>query len=271
MYTHSLHDFPNPTHPQIANALNLVNQRFYDRFANDFHQSRGHGWKGWLDLLPLLPKRHLEVLDLGCGNGRLADFLDRVWCEESNQNLTSFKGVDQCKSLLDFAQTRELSFPCSWSVWSWESLYSVESSSLSQNQFDSADWITLFGVMHHIFSYHRRFHLLQWALSHVKPGGVLSVSFWDFGAHAKWDKKKLDWQDICEKYNINQQYLEPGDFLLGWSGQVDTPRYCHWISREEEERLNRDLVESLGTGWEPPQMTSREGDLNRYWSWKRKD
>ena len=111
----------------------------------------------------------------------------------------------------------------------------------------------------------------MWALSHVKPGGVLSVSFWDFGAHAKWDKKKLDWQSICAEFKINEAHLEPGDFLLGWSGQTDTPRYCHWVSREEEERLNRDLMESLGTEWEPPQMTSREGDLNRYWSWKRKD
>jgi hypothetical protein len=124
--------------------------------------------------------------------------------------------------------------------------------------------------MHHIFSYHRRFHLLKWALSQVNPGGVLSISFWDFGAHQKWDKKKIAWTSICKEHHFSQDQLESGDFLLGWSGQTDTPRYCHWISREEEQQLNRDLLATLDSEWYPPQLTSKDGDLNRYWSWVRK-
>lgn len=113
---------------------------------------------------------------------------------------------------------------------------------------------------------------MYWALSHVKPGGVLSVSYWDFGAHSKWDKKKLDWNPICQKYGFAQDLIEEGDFLLGWSGHHDTPRYCHWISRQEEAQLNQDLLHALGEeNWHTPRLTSREGDLNRYWNWIRKE
>ena len=43
--------------PHIAHRLDQVNQRFYDQIADDFHQSRKHGWREWRALIDLLVTR----------------------------------------------------------------------------------------------------------------------------------------------------------------------------------------------------------------------
>lgn len=179
-----------------------------------------------------------------------------------------FHGLERCATLLEHAQTRALGFDSQWTQWSWSSVLDQpdDAPGLPPNTYD---WVTLFGVMHHVYGYERRLNLLKWAARYLAPGGVLTVSLWDFGAHAKWDKKQLPWADYCDEYGINSELIEPGDFLLGWSGKIDTPRYCHWVSREEEARMLSDLAidESLNLG--PAVRQGDENDLNRYWAWVR--
>ena len=123
--------------------------------------------------------------------------------------------------------------------------------------------------MHHVYGYERRLRLLKWAARCLAPGGVLTVSLWDFGAHSKWDKKQLPWADYCEEYGIDSDLVEPGDYLLGWSGKVDTPRYCHWVSREEEARILTDLADDETLDLNPAVRQGDPNDLNRYWGWVR--
>jgi tRNA (uracil-5-)-methyltransferase TRM9 len=256
----------------MPQALDEINRRFYERFASGFHTTREHGWTGWVSLLDELPKSDLTVLDIGCGNGRLARFLDKGWCGERNGSIKAFYGVDQCEALLDFARAESLSFPAHWSRWFWASILDAShagAEGVSAGPDLEADWVTLFGVMHHVYGYERRMALLLWAASRLRVGGVLSVSLWDFGAHTKWDKKKLDWNDHAEQLNLDLAALESGDYLLGWAGDGDTPRYCHWVSRQEEQRMVADVQARTGGRLSSGKRIGSEADLNRYWCWRR--
>ncbi len=255
---------------KISQRLDKVNEHFYHYFADQFHQSRNHGWIGWRPLLDELPCRSLRVLDIGCGNGRLAHFLNRSWCEQRGGEIIFYNGLDQNKSLLKRAGETSWPFPAEWSSWSWSSIPELKGKESRRDKDDVLeryDWVTLFGVLHHVFGYERRLRLIQWAAQHLRPNGVLSISLWDFGAHSKWEKKYLNWSDYISDWGIALEEIEEGDHLLGWSGDRSTPRYCHWVNRTEEERLISEVDQSmdgLSAGW----RVGAEGDLNRYWCWR---
>ena len=167
-----------------AQTLDEVNRRFYARFADAFDQSRHHGWQGWHDLMPLLPSRPLRILDLGCGNGRLAEFLDRT--AEAHDPVASYVGRDRCEALLDHARGKTVS-STHFETWSWFDMPETA----RETPKPEYDWVTLFGVMHHVYGYAARLELLHWASRWLRPGGLLSVSFWNFGASEQFLKRRF--------------------------------------------------------------------------------
>ena len=247
----------------IAQKLDEVNRSFYARYAEGFAGTRRYGWAGWPTLLSLLPTRPLHVLDLGCGNGRLAAFLARTWCGEAGE-VARFCGLDACGALLDQARAQPLPFAARWTPWDWGPV--VGGGAGDPPPAAECDWVTLFGVMHHVHGYARRLRLIRWAARALRPGGVLTLSLWDFGADPRWDGKRLEWGPYLREWGADPAALELGDALLGWSGEVDTPRFCHWVSREEEARLVAD-VNAEGT-LEAGQLAGPSDDHNRYWSWR---
>lgn len=70
---------------EVAAFLNNLNQKFYEKTAEEFSKTRQSPWSGWYLLLDalndfLVPTSissgcPLSVLDLGCGNGRFEKFL----------------------------------------------------------------------------------------------------------------------------------------------------------------------------------------------------
>lgn len=258
---------------EIAHKLDEQNRRFYERFAKEFDQSRHHGWKGWLTLLDLLPHTQLRILDLGCGNGRLIDFMHARWIEERNQNIEHYVGLDRCADLLKSCRNKPAPFDISTQAWSWQDTHATSPLIDLNSQFNGSqyDWVTLFGVLHHVYEYQSRVHLLSWAAKHLRKDGVLSVSLWDFGSYPRWSKKILPRTRFTEILGCSidaiDQYLEVNDHLLGWSHINETPRYCHWVDRKEEESLSRD-VQALTPGLSKAWSMSKEGDLNRYLCWR---
>jgi len=247
-----------------AQTLDKVNERFYARFADAFDQSRHHGWHGWHDLLPLLPSTPLTILDLGCGNGRLAEFMDRRVHAESPVEL--YVGKDRCTALLEHAAHKKLSFPTRFETWTWHGDSETAAIKLPENE--RYDWVTLFGVMHHVFGYSARLELLRKASQMLKPGGVLSVSFWDFGASEKFLKKTIPWTEKADEWALDPSTLEAGDYLLGWGGHRDTPRYCHWVSPQEQSQLEDDMTRVGPRHLSTAIPTGKPDDLNRYCSWR---
>ena len=96
---------------EIIKRLEELNFRFYEHFAADFDQTRSYGWAGWTPLLDLLPTlSELKVVDIGCGNGRLAQFLARKYCTQKNNCVRQYVGLDRSPSLLDYAKSIDLPF-----------------------------------------------------------------------------------------------------------------------------------------------------------------
>ena len=79
-----------------------MNARFYERYAEQFDGTRMSGWAGWEELIDLLPREApLSVLDLGCGNGRLARVLERATQRDPRLQVSAYHGVDRCHPLLE--------------------------------------------------------------------------------------------------------------------------------------------------------------------------
>ena len=143
-------------------GLEAINARFYQRFASSFHQTRGHGWPGWRALLEHLPQRAISIYDIACGNGRLTELLEHVWCAERQGRGERYVGVDRDLDLLTHAQERARPFSCQWGSFNW----ATRQDSLDVDRHKeimmsgSADWVTLFGVLHHVYSFSARVALI---------------------------------------------------------------------------------------------------------------
>jgi len=82
----------------------------YDAFAKDFARTRNTSWPEFELLLPYL-KKGGRVLDLGCGNGRLRNFINKPTSQQVDESTSkkiipdgNYFGMDISSELLNFAQ-----------------------------------------------------------------------------------------------------------------------------------------------------------------------
>ena len=228
-------------------ALAAHNRDFYQAHAAAFSETRGHPWPGWHRIACLLPgSGPLDVLDVGCGNGRLGAYLQALRAPERLR----YTGVDACPPLLAEARRR-----CEEAV--------LHEADLVQDPLGDAlppgsfDLVCAFGVLHHIPGFNRRTALVEALAERVKPGGRLALAFWRFGERPRFAGRTRDWSLLP---GIDPNALEPGDHLLGW-GQAGAVRYCHASDDREIDALVAQLQLPRREDFEDD---GREGDLNRY-------
>lgn len=247
----------------IAKTLDAVNQRFYEAHHSAFDTTRQFGWPGWSQVLRCLPKTPRYVLDVGCGNGRFARFLD-----SENNPLgppDGFLGLDRNQALLSYARSQTLSFSALWSPWSWTPHLSTQ----PEVKMDSAPQLVVaFGVLHHVYGAKQRATFLSWCGEQVAPGGYLAVSAWDFGRHPRYQKKCLSQAIVHRETGLDTTDLEPHDYFLGFGKSTLPMRYCHWVDDAESERLMA-LMAGSKPKFEIVLRLEHPDDLNRYWVWRR--
>jgi SAM-dependent methyltransferase len=174
---------------ETVDALRAVNRRFYRERASEFSRSRERPWRGWEEILArageLLPA-HPRVLDVGCGNGRFARFL-----EERLGKAFDYCGVDE--SPLGLAEARRR-------LADRDNRAFVEADFLEgplpKGEFDL---LVLFGVLHHVPGRENRIGLLKRLSTLLAPGGLLAFSLWRFAHHPRFQK------------------IIPGCFSMEWS------------------------------------------------------
>ncbi len=206
--------------------LRAVNHRFYDRFANDFSDSRQRAWPGWQRVCSHLPITTTlpAVLDVGCGNARFASFLSSHWRPDFR-----YVGLDGSAELLRQAQARSESVTES-ELLEVDILADNFETLLGDRRFQV---VALFGVLHHIPGRKARRDLLCRLTARLAPGGLLAMSIWRLDQSPKFGRKVIPWE--AYRAHLEQQReptlvldLDPGDVLLKWAGQSDVPRYCHF-------------------------------------------
>jgi len=228
--------------------LLALNRRLYTSLAEPFSATRFREQPGYHRLLPLLPQP-CTLLDLGCGNGRWAAFLD------ARGLVVRYVGVDFSPQMIALARER------------------IASAEGVQAEFLTADiaqpgWvrcipalrydvITAMATIHHLPGIARRRTLVRQVWSLLPPGGMFILSTWQFTATARMRRKIVPWQTI----GIGDQEVEPGDFLLDWHGGGSALRYCHLVDEQEIHEL---ATQAGFIVRETFRSDGREGNLSLY-------
>ena len=87
---------------KTVQRLLALNRQFYDEFADLFAESRGFEQPGLRRALDFLPASG-RLLDVGCGNGRLAHVLESV------DRAVEYLGIDSSARLLEIARRQSAS------------------------------------------------------------------------------------------------------------------------------------------------------------------
>ncbi len=232
----------------VRQRLWQINREFYDRFAAQFAATRFGAQPGWERLAPHLPPI-CRALDVGCGNGRFAQFLD-----QRLQQVT-YTGLDGSERLAALARRRAASLTRTQAAFhvvdlaqpGWELPYR-----------GACDLTTALAVAHHIPGAAARAAFVQAAASCLAPAGLLILSTWRFLHLPRLRRKLVGWETV----GLDAAAVEPGDYLLDWqAGNQPGLRYVHQVEAVEiaewAERAGLTLIEQF-------QADGREGDLSLY-------
>ncbi len=139
------------------------------------------------------------MLDLGCGNGRIAHLLPES---------VTYTGMDFSSGMLDEARK---------SVAGHDIAAQFVLGNLMDDDWPAAvvhtkyDWIFLRAVLHHIPAYTQRVRLLNHASELLVEGGVLVMANWQFLNIPRLKKRIISWEQL----NLDPEEVETGDYLLG--------------------------------------------------------
>ena len=310
---------PKAMNRETARALCQLNTEFYERNAASFSQTRTVPWEGWRRCMaacgfddsdgaaldqPVDAQIADSVLDIACGNLRFEAFLANAYPHID----WSFFAVDNCEPLVASGQedvAKKVHFTCEDLVSNLlDGLPAAEPANVPALAAATPfDLVVSFGFLHHIPSFDLRQQFLLEALSQVKPGGYLVVSFWQFlndpAKRAKIEQthaEALAFFASCAETRANDRdaldrgagssssgnpdlscpkltaffadSLEPNDYFLGWKNEPSNYRYCHHFSNEEIDRIITALAPHA-TVVESFSADGKPGNLNRYVVFKR--
>ena len=233
---------------QTIEKLLALNHQFYATFAQPFAASRSLSDPALTSILPHIPQR-ARILDLGCGNGRLALLLDQ------ERPGATYLGVDAVPELIDIARAQAgqlATVPARFHV--ADVARPGWSDNLGATPFDR---VVILAVLHHIPSFYLRAQILREAAHLLAPDGCLILSTWQFLDSARLRRKIVDWAEA----SIAETSLEPGDYLLDWKRAGRGLRYCHLVDETEVERL---AAESGLRVRETFRAGGREGNLSLF-------
>lgn len=217
--------------PDTIQRLLALNQEFYAAYAAAFARSRGAGQAGLMRTLPYLPSAP-TVLDLGCGNGRLARWL------AGQRPGATYVGLDASAGLLAAAgQTiRGLAGVRAHLVMADvtrpEWMAALPPISAVGGPFDA---IYVLALLHHLPGFELRAAVLRQAGRLLAPGGALIITYWQFLDEPRWQERVLPWETV----GLTAGDVETGDALLDWRRDGPGLRYVHHVSPAEAGDLAR--------------------------------
>jgi trans-aconitate methyltransferase len=233
----------------IAARLLRLNREFYQTFAASFSETRQRLQPGVLRLLENIGMRD-RLLDLGCGNGELARAL--AGAGHSGR----YVGLDASPALLEAARDEQPHPQARFELTdladpAWHASLSAP-----------YDIIVAFAVLHHIPGDALRLRLVRDMQALLAEDGWAAVSVWDFMASARLRARVVSWEAI----ELNEQDVDPGDYLLDWRRGGYGLRYVHHFS----EQALTDLAIRAGFAVEREFRCDGEGSrLGMYQVWRR--
>lgn len=187
----------------------------YNRIAGLFSGTRYDLWEE-LKQFEKFVKDGQNILDWGCGNGRLL-FLFK------DKDIKYF-GLDQSDELLKIAEKKWEAEISSGKVNFF--LTAEQEKKFADNFFDLAFLIASF---HHLPDEETRLYLLNKIYKELKPQGKIIMTVWNL--ESDWAKSKLqkDWKKVGDN-----------DYIIPWKnnkGEILTERYYHHFTSDELKNL----------------------------------
>lgn len=227
-------------------TLNQINRAFYSQFAEQFASSRSLQQPSLRRILEYISAAP-NLLDVGCGNGRLAQVLNR------ERPGSRYLGLDFSSRLIRQARDRAGELSHIETRFAEADLTSSEWS----HSLPSFDAIVALAVLHHIPAYRNRLRLVRTLADHLAEGGRLIVSVWQFTTNERMRRKIVPW----DRVGLQPLGLEERDFLLDWKRGGLGYRYCHLVDEAELEQLAEDSDLVLLDVF---RADGREGDLSLF-------
>lgn len=241
--------------PETVARLLAVNAGFYERCAESFSDTRQRiqpgiqrALSGWVSRAG----RGTWLLDLGCGNGNLAAWLERQGYPGG------YVGLDQSPNLL--GQRRLLA-----------DRYQFQVADLSQ-----PDWlaeipgqpyerVVAFAVLHHLPGGGLRIRLLREIRRLLSPEGLFVFSVWQFSHSPRLAGRIQPW----ERVGMVSADVDEGDALLDWRAGAASAepayRYVHQFTEQELAALAGKCGFKVLESWHSDGQGSRLG-LYQVWS-----
>jgi tRNA (uracil-5-)-methyltransferase TRM9 len=171
----------------------------YDLIADKFSSTRAFMWRDF-GFVKELVKPGDRVLDFGCGNGRLAGFLENTFQE--------YVGVDVSQKLIDAGREK----------YNRNNIKFLKIDPFADKlpfADNSFDIIFSIAVFHHFPGKEYRLQVAKELYRVMRPGGKLVVSVWNLWQKRFWKyhlifglKDKLDWGDLYIPFKSDDKIFE---------------------------------------------------------------
>lgn len=207
----------NNKHYKIRKGL----RAFYNDVAENFSSTRQYWWRD-LHFIKKYLKKKGKVLDFGCGNGRLVDFL-----EETELNYT---GVDTSQKLLEIAQKK---YPN-------KSFVQIKNEGKLPFENNEFDMIFAIAVFHHFTP-----KMVDNALAEMnrilKDDGILVLTIWNL-----WNVKYLKFlfKSFAKgNFNLSTKISFKYKDQTKW-------RFCYWWTKKKiQKKVEKFRFETIESGF----------------------
>lgn len=170
-----------------------------EKFAKQFAATRRTYWTGWCQSIDFCREyipdfSQINILDLGCGNGRFLGFLlsmDIVPLE--------YIGLDYSKTLLSLAKQEYQN--SNYAQFLHSNFLDIDwlSNSLPANEYENKfELIVAFGLTHHLETIESQKLFFKNIERLLSKNGIVIVSFWQFQNQKIWNTRK----QVQEKANL---------------------------------------------------------------------
>ncbi|MBI3914899.1 MAG: class I SAM-dependent methyltransferase [Chloroflexi bacterium] len=204
----------------VAQRLLQVNRNFYTRFARSFSETRSEHQSNVQTIIALIGAAD-KILDIGCGNARLARGLERAGAR------VEYVGVDASAELLELAREQCAKFETVRADFRLSDLSDPAwARELGAARFDA---IAALAVLHHLPGVELRARVLRDLAERLAPHGQIILTNWQFREDARMRKKIAAWDLV----GVDEQGVDPGDALLVWKRGGVGYRYCHQFDPAE--------------------------------------
>ena len=203
--------------------LNIVKNN-YEEIAEHFSETRKKEIWPELKKISSEVKENQNILDLGCGNGRLIDAFDKK---------INYFGIDQSEALIKLAKER---YP-NYSFITGDALALSKINLKEKNFPQKFDYIFSIAVLQHIPGKQKRIELIKSLKNNLNPKGKVVFSNWNMWEIPKY--KKLIYKTFLLKL-IGKNSLDFGDVVFDWkdnTGKITSRRYYHAFTKKDLKKL----------------------------------